>query len=113
MPLIPNYRLAYCEANKVRDFILTPEHDDNKGRAVVFFALGYNKAHWEALANDLCSQLLPHVDAVEVPDIYGRRFIVEGPLEGPSGTAIVRTVWLVDIGQDAPRLVTAYPEVTL
>jgi len=113
VPLIPNYELAYCEGPKLRDFILTPEHEDNQGRAVVFFALGYSKERWQDLADDLCSQLLPHIEAIEVPDIYGRRFIVEGPLEGPTGTAIIRTVWLIDTGRDAPRLITAYPEVTL
>ena len=34
-----------------------------------------------------------------------------GRIETPSGkTPLVRTVWIVDRGFDAPRLVTAYPQ---
>lgn len=36
--------------------------------------------------------------------------ICEGELETPSGRRLgVRTIWIIDRGQERPRLVTAYP----
>jgi hypothetical protein len=41
---------------------------------------------------------------------YGRKFEVEGLMTTPSGKTInVRTVWIVDSGQTAPRFVTLKP----
>jgi hypothetical protein len=41
---------------------------------------------------------------------YGVRYTVEGELTAPGGRVVnVRSVWFVDHGSDAPRLVTAYP----
>lgn len=40
----------------------------------------------------------------------GSKYVVEGRIEGPSGrSAMVLSVWIIDHGSDAPRLVTAYP----
>jgi hypothetical protein len=42
--------------------------------------------------------------------LHGQKYIVDGILRAPDGlTALVRTVWIVDIGGDTPRFVTAYP----
>jgi len=38
------------------------------------------------------------------------RYEVDGPLNTPAGrTPYVRTVWQLDHGEVAPRLITAYP----
>jgi len=42
--------------------------------------------------------------------VHGQKFVLEGELEGPSGRRLrVRTIWIIDRGQERPRLVTAYP----
>ena len=47
------------------------------------------------------------VERVESP--HGEKYLVDGPLESPTGRKpLVRTVWIVDRGEQAPRLV-AYP----
>src|SRR5262245_37672420 len=41
---------------------------------------------------------------------HGTKYTLDGRIESPSGgAAMIRTIWIVDRGQDAPRLVTAYP----
>jgi hypothetical protein len=40
---------------------------------------------------------------------YGERFRVEMPIAGPTGSAIVRTLWIIGTGEDVPRLTSAYP----
>jgi hypothetical protein len=40
----------------------------------------------------------------------GEKYVLEGLLETPGGKRPpVRTVWIIDAGLTAPRLVTAYP----
>lgn len=41
---------------------------------------------------------------------YGRKYEILGLLTGPNGsTAWVRTIWIVRVGETAPRLVTLIP----
>ena len=45
-----------------------------------------------------------------VDSVHGQKYIVDGQIETPLGTPRpVRSVWIVDRGLEAPRLVTAYP----
>ena len=39
-------------------------------------------------------------------DQYGQRWAVDVPLNGPEGTVVVRTAWIIDAGSTVPRLVT-------
>jgi hypothetical protein len=45
-----------------------------------------------------------------VESVHVVKYVVDGPLTSPTGKqAVVRTVWIIDRGEDVPRLVTAYP----
>jgi hypothetical protein len=44
--------------------------------------------------------------------VHGEKYVVEGWLSAhteESRQRLVRTVWIIDSGREAPRLVTAYP----
>jgi hypothetical protein len=44
--------------------------------------------------------------------VHGEKYVVDGWLSvhaQESGQCSIRTVWIIDRGMDAPRLVTAYP----
>lgn len=42
---------------------------------------------------------------------FGTKYEIHGTIVGPLGRqAVIRTVWIVDAGEDYPRLVTAYPD---
>ena len=41
--------------------------------------------------------------------VHGTKYVIDGTLTSPNGDLIqIRTVWIIEIGQSAPRLVTAY-----
>ncbi|MCL5977352.1 MAG: hypothetical protein M1147_04375 [Nitrospirae bacterium] len=41
---------------------------------------------------------------------HGVKYLIEGSIQTPTGTYIkLRTIWIIDSGQDYPRFVTAYP----
>jgi hypothetical protein len=41
---------------------------------------------------------------------YGTKYVIDGMIETPDNIAVqVRTVWIIEEGEDRPRFVTAYP----
>jgi hypothetical protein len=107
---LPNADEAVIPREKLRDYLLSPEHAVGRFKAAFFASLGYTREDWSALEVDLRSQHLP-LDAEEVKATgYGRKFTITGPMRGPSSsTAIVTSVWVVRSGEETPRFVTAYP----
>lgn len=108
---IPNAHRAVIEPAKLRDYLLSPTHPVGRFKAPFFLALGYSAAAWHRLEADLRSQHLRQ-DAVPVPPTpYGQKYVIRATLVGPAGApARVVTVWVVRVGEDFARFVTAYPE---
>ena len=45
-----------------------------------------------------------------VDSVHGTKYIVDGAIATPTGRSVeVRTIWIVDRGEQPPRLVSAYP----
>ena len=94
---------------KARDYLLSPEHPIGRAKARFFAALGFRQAEWPVLQAALAAHGGAGA-AREVPSPYGRKFEVEGILQGPGGRqAAVVSVWIILPGEEAPRLVTAVP----
>jgi hypothetical protein len=107
---LPNPGSAIIEREKVADYLLNPAHPDNGGKAAFFVSLGFNQDDWEELALAF-RRLAGRAEVTKsVESSHGHKYIVEGRIETPGGKSpTVRTVWIVDRGADAARLVTAYP----
>jgi hypothetical protein len=42
---------------------------------------------------------------------FGAKFEIRATLSGPNGRqATIKTIWIVDAGDDTPRFVTAHPD---
>jgi hypothetical protein len=98
------------DPTKVRDYLLSPEHPVGRHKARFFSALGFDRAAWPVLHGILLG-VAREGDAIEgAATPYGRKYEVQGIIEGPAGrTAEIVTVWIILVGEDFPRLVTAYP----
>ena len=96
---------------KVRDYLLSPSHAVGRFKARLFGYLGYTRGAWEILASDLRDHAIDG-EATEVGSSpYGRKFEVRGRLVGPNGRSIdLVSIWIILLGADAPRFVTAFPE---
>lgn len=108
---LPNCHLAIVEQEKIVDYLLNPTHPDNGGKAMFFQKLGFDRNNWSAFATAL--RVLAGTGAVTktVESVHGNKYVVDGRMEAPGGTSpLVRSVWIVDRGVQAPRLVTAYPQ---
>ena len=107
---LPNASRALVEREKIVDYLLNLTHRYGASKARFFGEFGFKPAEWERLAE----AFRDHGQAYEVTRMretgYGPRFEVEGELRCPDGRRPrVRTVWQLDQGEVAPRLITAYP----
>ena len=107
---LPNAHLAVVERDKIADYLLNPAHRFGASKARFFAQFGFRLEAWEVLAAALREQGQQH-DVSKTKDTgFGPRYEVEGELTAPDGRRPhVRTVWQVDHGEIAPRLITAYP----
>ncbi len=109
MSQLPNAALAHVEDVKVRDYLLNPGNLQNQGKAGQFERYGFVRDHWQVLADALCKHptINPVVRMVSSP--HGVKYVVECSLETPDHrNPCLRSVWIIEDGQDRPRLVTAY-----
>ena len=107
---LPGVDRAVVSASKIRDYLLSDSHPVGRFKAAFFTALGYSAAGWEALAADLRRHALDNEASAIEANEYGQKYEVRGTLVGPTGkTAVIVAVWIVLLGQDSPRFVTAFP----
>ena len=104
---LPNAQLAVVEREKVADYLLELTHRYGASKARFFSSFGFDV---DSLAVALREHGQRHDVARTKETPFGPRFEIEGALPAPDGRAPhVRTVWQMDAGGIAPRLITAYP----
>ena len=107
---IPNATEATATTEKVRDYLLNPEHPDGGSNAAWFQSLGYGRDRWHELAMDLLALAATCEQFATVQTPFGIKYVVQGRIgRGPHRSASVLAVWIVE-GDRPPRLVTAYPD---
>ncbi len=110
MTLLPNVELATIPRSKIRDYLLESSHPEGGSKAAFFLALGFQPERWQLLANALRAMILRTPITRTVAGRHGTKYIVEGKLMTPAArTVCLRSVWIIDPGESAPRFVTAYP----
>ena len=107
---LPNSDRAVVDPNKVTEYLLNAAHPDNSGKAQFFEALGFSGSASSNLATSLRELAAAGDVVLQVESAHGVKYVVDGRFESPLGKRpVVRTVWIIDKGQELPRLVTAYP----
>lgn len=108
--MLPNAQLAKVEREKLVDYLLNPAHPHGASKARFFADFGFQADDWETLANALRAHCQHHEIAKVKETGFGPRYEVDRELDAADGRRPrVRTVWQVDHGEIAPRLLTAYP----
>jgi hypothetical protein len=111
---LPNAHLALVEQPKVCDYLLNRAHRFGASKARFFAEFGFTLDTWEVLAVALKEHGAQNEIVRFKETGFGPRYEIDGELLTPDGRRPrVRTVWQVDQGQDAPRLITAYPLETI
>ena len=107
---LPGAAQALVEERKVKEYLMNRAHPDGMAKARFFERRGYREDDWRQLADDLRRHGQQNDVSGIVESPYGARYSVEGEVKTPSGESVhMVTVWIIETGSDAPRLVTAYP----
>ena len=101
---------AQIDKGKIVDYLLATGHPVGSAKAAFFVSLGYSSDEWTRLRDDL-ARVVEHGEVVEaVATAYGHKIVIDGAVESPCGRMVeLRTVWISDEPDGAPRLVMAYP----
>jgi len=106
---LPNADRAEVDPRKLTDYCLSSIHPVGKHKAAVFrAALGLTNTD----AGQLREWLLQAATVGEAlagrADEFGERFVIDFPAATATGSATVRSAWIVRTGEDFPRLTTCY-----
>jgi hypothetical protein len=106
---LPNASAARVDLEKLTEYLLSETHPVGRTKAEFFQALGFTRDR----PAELLAALLKLARSAEVVDQaltpFGIKYVIDGRITGPKGSAAVRTVWFIERKRAAPRLVTAYP----
>ncbi|MCX8103072.1 MAG: hypothetical protein N3E42_01325 [Candidatus Bipolaricaulota bacterium] len=106
---LPNPERAVVDLEKLRNYCLSLEHPRGRHKARVFATvLGLTADHTEHLRETLLAAARTHDAVPTEQDEYGQRFVIDFDMSGPSGSARIRSSWIVRRGEDFARLTSCY-----
>lgn len=107
---IPGANRAFVDAAKLKDYLLSPTHDEGRFKARFFRSLGFRQETWRDLQS-IFQKVPEQFEAVEVQETaFGRMFECGFSLCAPNGQrSEILSVWILRPNEDFPRFVTAYP----
>ena len=107
---LPNYEQAVVAEAKITRYLLSETHEDGQHKAFFFIQQGFSMAKWEEMARALLNHAATYPIASTLKTTRGTHYSVEGELQTPDGNMpFIRSVWVIDDGDEIPRLITAYP----
>ena len=107
---LPNSEKAYIPPIKLTAYLLSETHSVGRSKARLLRSLGFNENNVSLLKQGLIA--IAHSEDVKevISSPHGVKYIIEGLLQTPVGGSIrIRTIWIIEKGQERPRFVTAYP----
>jgi hypothetical protein len=108
---LPNHESVYVSPEKLTEYLLSTSHSTGKTKARYLRAVGFNETNTDRLLQGLTGIAQSCNIVSKVTTVHGEKFVIDGELQAPNGNIILlRTIWIIDIGQTQPRFVTAYPE---
>jgi hypothetical protein len=107
---LPNRANAYISLKKLQEYLLSDTHPVGRFKSKVFTSVGFTEHNINSLREGLLAIAYKNEVRERIQGSYGEKYVLDGALPAPCGTLLqVRTVWMIDAGEDTPRFVTAYP----
>lgn len=111
MARLPNAENAVVEARKLYDYCLSPEHPrgERKAKAKVFASsLGLTAEDTEQLRDALLSAALSEEAVPGEEDEYGQRYVLDFEMSTETGSATVRSGWIVRSDEAFPGFTSCW-----
>lgn len=107
---LPNRENAFIQPQKLLGYLLSESHSVGKSKAKLLRTVGFNETNVDILEQELLKIARSQAVKEVVSSPHGMKYIIEAELTAPNGQVIkLRTVWIIDLGQETPRFVTAHP----
>lgn len=107
--LLPYANKAIIKEEKITDYVLNFDHFEGKNKARVFSSvLGLKKENADYLINAIRVAILTNDAVRQSESAFGIKYSVEFDLLFEKKIARVRTGWLIENGNDVPRLITCF-----
>jgi len=107
---IPNNNLSFVADNKIRNYLLSDIHEIGKHKADFFKRFGFDLSDVETFKVSLIQHSIDR-DIEKTKDLdFGIKYELKCEIKTPDErNPCIVTVWIVENGQEEPKLVTAYP----
>ena len=106
---LPNRHLAYVPEAKITRYLLDLNHPDGWGKAQEFRKRGYDDSNVATMITDLIGVAQTQPVSEVVTTQYGIKYVIYGVIQPPIGEdLLILSVWQIDRGRSAPRLLSAY-----
>lgn len=107
---LPESNQAWIAEDKLQDYLLNDSHQVGQSKAQYFYSVGYSPSNHTQLKEELLRLAETGKVSSVIPNPHGVKYVVDGNIHSPHGQMIkLRSIWIIEIDQDYPRLVTAYP----
>ena len=106
---LPNGGHAVLDIRKLEDYCLNPTHPVGRHKARVFReALGIGRDDSARLVVEFLEAARTGAASPAGADEWGSRWSVDVAISRQNKRAVVRTIWMVRVGEDVPRFVTCW-----
>lgn len=107
---LPNRNKAFVPPAKLQDYLLSYTHSVGQAKAKFFRELGFDETNVNVFESVLLSVAQTEDVLDVIATLFGTKYVVDGSISTPVGIDVnVRTVWIIEHGDNEPRFVTAYP----
>lgn len=107
---IPNNNQSFVADNKITDYLLSEMHEIGKRKAEFFKRFGFDLSDVETFKGSLIQHSIDRdIEKTNVSD-FGNKYELKCEIKTPDErNPCIVTVWIVENGQQEPKLITAYP----
>ncbi|MCH7687226.1 MAG: hypothetical protein IH899_11175 [Planctomycetes bacterium] len=108
--ILPQREKAYVPPEKLLKYLLSETHSVGQYKAHFFRSFGFDESNFDLLSASFIELAQTNdVDEIESSS-HGTKYVITGMLRIPSGTDVkIKTIWIIEPNNEAPRFVTAYP----
>ena len=108
---MPNSALSFVAREKITDYLLSPTHATGKDKAKFFSGFGFNIMEIDVFRNALIEHSVVRDVESNQTSPFGMKYKLVCEIQTPDQrNPCIVSVWIIDSGTDAPKLITAYPD---
>ena len=106
---LPNGTHAVIDRRKIVEYSLAIGHEDGQHKARLFASLiGLTSSDADELIEALRRAAASHEALPGKLDAYGQRYLIDFEFSRRTGSATIRSAWIIRTNESVPRLVTCY-----